>query len=81
MDATSAGILIYASLVEVRHFHPTAAQNDRLTACSFVPLLQLMAHDFLFNKEMLAASNGRVAFAVGSMMLGSALMALLGKWA
>jgi zinc transporter 1/2/3 len=40
-----------------------------------------MAHDFLFNKEMLAASNGRVAFAVGSMMLGSALMALLGKWA
>jgi len=40
-----------------------------------------MAHDFLFNKEMLAASNKRVAFALGSMMLGGALMALLGRWA
>jgi len=57
MDSISAGILIYASLVE------------------------LMAHDFLFNKEMLAASNLRLAFALGSMMLGAALMALLGKWA
>jgi hypothetical protein len=80
MNATSAGILIYASLVEVRNFHSTVPRADRLTARSSVPLLQLMAHDFLFNKEMLAASNGRVAFAVGSMMLGSALMALLGKW-
>ena len=40
-----------------------------------------MAHDFLFNKEMLAASNKRVAFALGSMTLGAGLMALLGKWA
>jgi zinc transporter 1/2/3 len=40
-----------------------------------------MAHDFLFNKEMLAASNKRVAFSLGSMMLGGGLMALLGKWA
>jgi zinc transporter 1/2/3 len=40
-----------------------------------------MAHDFLFNQEMLAASNRRLAFALGSMMLGAALMALLGKWA
>ena len=39
-----------------------------------------MAHDFLFNKEMLAASNGRLTFALGSMMLGAGLMALLGKW-
>ncbi|KAF9646231.1 ZIP zinc/iron transport family [Thelephora ganbajun] len=57
MDAISAGILIYASLVE------------------------LMAHDFLFNNEMLTASNKRLAFALGSMTLGAALMALLGKWA
>ena len=40
-----------------------------------------MAHDFLFNKEMLAASNGGLAFSLGLMMLGAALMALLGKWA
>ena len=40
-----------------------------------------MAHDFLFNKEMLAASNKKLALALGSMMLGCALMALLGRWA
>jgi len=40
-----------------------------------------MAHDFLFNEEMLAASNRRVSFALGSMVLGGASMALLGKWA
>ena len=40
-----------------------------------------MAHDFLFNKEMLTASDKRLAFSVGSMMLGCVLMALLGKWA
>ena len=43
--------------------------------------LKLMAHEFLFNKEMLAASNSRLAFALGSMLLGAAIMALLGKWA
>ncbi|KAF9786426.1 ZIP-like iron-zinc transporter [Thelephora terrestris] len=47
----------------------------------YTSLVELMAHDFLFNKEMLAASNGRLVFALGSMMLGAALMALLGKWA
>jgi len=40
-----------------------------------------MAHDFLFSKGMLAVSNNRVAFFLGSMMLGAGLMALLGKWA
>ena len=37
-----------------------------------------MAHDFLFNGEMLAASNGRPIFPLGSMMPRAALMALLG---
>ncbi|THU99529.1 hypothetical protein K435DRAFT_818527 [Dendrothele bispora CBS 962.96] len=36
---------------------------------------------FLFNKEMMNASNGKLAYAIGSMLLGCALMALLGRWA
>lgn len=47
----------------------------------YTSLVELMAHEFLFNQEMLAASNGRLAFSLGSMLLGAALMALLGRWA
>jgi len=53
----SAGILIYAGLVE------------------------LLAHEFLFNKEMMDGSNKKLAFALVSMLAGCAIMALLGKWA
>jgi solute carrier family 39 (zinc transporter), member 1/2/3 len=83
MDSISSGILIYASLVEVRIFHSKTILNQILTLSGSFPRLfsQLMAHDFLFNKEMLAASNMRLSFSLGSMMLGAALMALLGKWA
>jgi zinc transporter 1/2/3 len=47
----------------------------------YTGLVELLAHDFLFAPEMRRASGARVAFAVGCMMLGCALMALLGKWA
>ncbi|KAL0955311.1 hypothetical protein HGRIS_004197 [Hohenbuehelia grisea] len=47
----------------------------------YTGLVELLAHDFLFNKEMMNASNGKLAYALGSMMLGCALMSLLGKWA
>jgi zinc transporter 1/2/3 len=43
--------------------------------------LQLIAHEFLFNPDMLHASNGKITFAIGSMLLGCGLMALLGRWA
>jgi zinc transporter 1/2/3 len=46
-----------------------------------MPKFQLFAHEFLFNKEMMSASNGKLTYALGSMCLGCALMALLGKWA
>ncbi|KAF5336162.1 hypothetical protein D9611_006357 [Ephemerocybe angulata] len=47
----------------------------------YTGLVELFAHEFLFNKEMMAASNAKLAYAVGSMMLGAGVMALLGKWA
>lgn len=40
-----------------------------------------MAHEFIFNKAMIEGSNRHLAFALGCMMLGAGLMALLGKWA
>ncbi|TFL01939.1 ZIP-like iron-zinc transporter [Pterulicium gracile] len=47
----------------------------------YTGLVELLAHEFLFNEEMMNASNGKLVFAVSSMFLGCALMALLGKWA
>ncbi|KAJ8082032.1 hypothetical protein PM082_007878 [Marasmius tenuissimus] len=47
----------------------------------YTGLVELLAHEFLFNKEMMNASNKKLAYAIGSMMLGWGLMSLLGKWA
>jgi solute carrier family 39 (zinc transporter), member 1/2/3 len=41
----------------------------------------LLAHEFLFNKEMIEASNGKLAYALVSMLAGCGIMALLGRWA
>ena len=43
--------------------------------------MQLLAHEFLFNKEMMSGSNAKLAYALICMCLGCGLMALLGKWA
>ncbi|KAJ7627119.1 Zinc/iron permease [Roridomyces roridus] len=47
----------------------------------YTGLVELLAHEFLFNKEMINSSNGKLAYALGTMLLGCGLMALLGKWA
>ncbi|KAF9531709.1 ZIP-like iron-zinc transporter [Crepidotus variabilis] len=47
----------------------------------YTGLVELLAHEFLFNKEMLHASNSRLTYALCSMFLGCAVMALLGRWA
>ncbi|KAF9007211.1 ZIP zinc/iron transport family [Cyathus striatus] len=47
----------------------------------YTGLVELLAHEFLFNKEMIGASNKRVAFALICMLSGCGIMALLGKWA
>ncbi|KAM0750404.1 ZIP zinc/iron transport family [Meredithblackwellia eburnea MCA 4105] len=45
-------------------------------------LVECLAHDFIFNRAMATeASNLKVTFAVGSVLLGAGLMALLGAWA
>ncbi|KAF8623214.1 hypothetical protein AX15_006452 [Amanita polypyramis BW_CC] len=47
----------------------------------YTGLVELLAHEFLFDKEMLYGSTGRLVYAIGSMCLGCGLMAFLGRWA
>ena len=47
----------------------------------YTGLVELLAHEFLFSREMREAGDGKMAYAVGCMMLGCGIMALLGKWA
>ena len=55
-DAVSAGLLIYAGIVE------------------------LLAHDFIHG-EMRTAPGKIVYLAIGALLIGCALMSLLGRWA
>ncbi|EJF59373.1 ZIP-like iron-zinc transporter [Dichomitus squalens LYAD-421 SS1] len=47
----------------------------------YTGLVELIAHEFLFNADMLHASNGKLAYALGCMIAGAGIMALLGRWA
>jgi len=47
----------------------------------YTGLVELLAHEFLFNKEMINGSNGQLAYALGCMLFGCGIMALLGRWA
>ncbi|KAK7039905.1 ZIP-like iron-zinc transporter [Favolaschia claudopus] len=47
----------------------------------YTGLVELLAHEFLFNKDMVNASNAKLAYALGCMLFGCGIMALLGKWA
>lgn len=47
----------------------------------YTGLVELMAHEFMFNPEMRKSSMGMMLSAFGCMVLGAGLMALLGKWA
>ncbi|KAG1767024.1 ZIP-like iron-zinc transporter [Suillus placidus] len=47
----------------------------------YTGLVELLAHEFIFNKEMITGSNGHVAYAVSCMLLGCGIMAFLGRWA
>ena len=47
----------------------------------YTGLVELMAHEFMFNAEMRKGSMTKVLSAFGCMCLGAGLMALLGKWA
>jgi solute carrier family 39 (zinc transporter), member 1/2/3 len=47
----------------------------------YTRLVELIAHEFMFNNSMRRANLSVVLSAFGIMALGAGLMALLGKWA
>ncbi|KAI0033907.1 ZIP zinc/iron transport family [Vararia minispora EC-137] len=47
----------------------------------YTGLVELLAHEFIFSQEMREASNAKVLYAIGCMMFGCGVMALLGRWA
>ncbi|KAM6497018.1 ZIP-like iron-zinc transporter [Amanita muscaria] len=47
----------------------------------YTGLVELLAHEFLFNKDMMNAPTWKVVYATVTMCLGAGLMALLGRWA
>jgi zinc transporter 1/2/3 len=47
----------------------------------YTGLVELMAHEFMFNPEMRRSSIKMMLFAYFCMCVGAGLMALLGKWA
>lgn len=47
----------------------------------YTGLVELMAHEFMFNPEMRKSSIKMMLFAYGCMCVGAGIMALLGKWA
>jgi len=47
----------------------------------YTGLVELLAHEFLFNPAMHHVSNARLMFASGSLLFGAGVMALLGRWA
>ncbi|POS87662.1 hypothetical protein EPUL_002908 [Erysiphe pulchra] len=47
----------------------------------YTGLVELMANDFIFNKEMIKAEPRKVIYACLNMSFGAGIMALLGKWA
>lgn len=47
----------------------------------YTGLVELLARDFLFNGELDRTKSWRLTFMIGCVLLGAALMALLGKWA
>lgn len=47
----------------------------------YTGLVELLAHEFLFNPKMINASTGKITYAVVCMLFGTGIMALLGRWA
>jgi zinc transporter 1/2/3 len=47
----------------------------------YTGLVELLAHEFLFNPVMQKASNRQIVFASAFVVSGAGIMALLGKWA
>ncbi|KDR67298.1 hypothetical protein GALMADRAFT_273266 [Galerina marginata CBS 339.88] len=46
----------------------------------YTGVVELLAHEFLFNKQMVHWSNGKLAYAVTCVVSGAGIMALLANW-
>lgn len=82
--AIAVGLAVHSS------FDPTSSKTlivqgifDSISAgiLIYTGLVELMAHEFMFNPEIKKGKMSMVMFAYGSMCLGAFLMAVLGKWA
>ena len=47
----------------------------------YTGFVELLAHEFLFNRDMREASTGKLLYALTCVLFGCGIMALLGKWA
>jgi zinc transporter 1/2/3 len=47
----------------------------------YTGLVELLAHEFIFNEKMRKAPLAKVFLAIGQMLAGAGIMALLGRWA
>ncbi|THG95696.1 hypothetical protein EW026_g6003 [Hermanssonia centrifuga] len=47
----------------------------------YTGLVELLAHEFLFNRDMINSSNWKLTYAICCMLSGCGIMALLGRWA
>ncbi|KAF2863281.1 ZIP zinc/iron transport family [Piedraia hortae CBS 480.64] len=73
-----------------KHLHPGSSSSliasgvlDSISSgiLIYTGLIELMAHEFMFSEYMQQASIQQVLSAFGTMCMGAALMALLGRWA
>ncbi|KAH8103843.1 ZIP-like iron-zinc transporter [Cristinia sonorae] len=46
----------------------------------YTGLVRFFAHDFLFSKEMMNSSNGKIIYTIGCMLLGCGITAVLSRW-
>lgn len=76
LDAISAGILIYTSLVEL------IVRRSSLCIVNLADQsLRLEASEFIANDFYMRCSWQRFVFVIVSMGMGTGLMSLIGKWA
>jgi len=72
LDAISAGVLLYTGKCPL---------PDCFTVLMHAGLVELMAHEIILNPRMMKSGSGKLTYIFCCMMLGSGLMALLGRWA
>ena len=69
---------------EGRHRAPVDDEKERdvkRVVADSTGLVELIAHEILFNPRFTLASVPRITYCLGCMILGSGIMALLGRWA